>query len=73
MQDDISFKLYCVLLGNLPSNNDLIRIINLRATPEYELKDPKLIQLKRKVALKNKHPNNEDALKQFALLMKGDK
>ena len=61
-----------MLLGNLPSSNDLIRIINLRATPEYELKDPKLIQLKRKVALKNKD-QNEDPLKQFALLMKGDK
>ena len=72
LEQNISFKLYCTLLGNLPSNNDLIKIINLRSTPDYELQDPKLIQLKRKLSLK-RNTNTNDPLKQFALLMKGDK
>lgn len=63
LKDDISFKSYNVLLNNLPSESQLMQVINLRNTPDYEIKDINLLKIKRSLELQNQI---SDPLKTFA-------
>lgn len=67
LKDQISFKLYQVLLNNLSAESPLMKVVLLRSTPESELHDFKLKQLRRSLLLDE---SQEDSLKQFASLMR---
>lgn len=69
LKDSISFKLYRVLLSNLSSESPLMKVVLLRSTPESELQDHRMKQLRRQLLLTD---SNEDALKQFASLIRKD-
>ena len=62
MKDNISFKEYQILLNNLPYDCQLMQVVNLRNTPDYEIKDMNMLKAKRSVELRNE---NVDSIKIF--------
>lgn len=71
LRDSLSFKKYKVLLNTLSSKSDLMNIITLRAMNDSEIKDKKLLKYKKSIELKQ-NKNEEDPLKQMALMLKGE-
>ena len=55
IHNDIDFKMYNVLLSNLPAESSLMQIVNLRNTPDSEIKDINLKKIKDSIRLENQH------------------